>query len=406
MPTAATTNTVDFPADEAFLKLRDIIMMPKNKVSLEILKIWYTDEDAKVLTAGPFRAVQIDQFTIEEYSKLTDIPEETVKETFERLCHRGVLFWFIDYKDEKKKKYMIPPLFPGLVEYYLISPNNSIDERRRFLKKFHNLQEMGFTLGADSDFSVFRVVPALKPGLDKRLIPVGEALETEKSQILAYQDVEQIIKAAGKYENNIAILPCTCRTMAMMQKTAPDCDASVENCMTFGAPARFSVEEGIGRYVTEEECMEILKRAEKEGLIHCTQNTTDKHGFICKCCTCCCGIFKTAIEDNLMGLFQKSDYVPVVEHDTCNKCKKCIKVCSFNALMYHMGENEDKSDDRVIVREDICIGCGVCASNCPTEAIYLKKAHDQQPAGSFVEAILKMMNGQKKYDLETPVINA
>lgn len=74
--------------------------------------------------------------------------------------------------------------------------------------------------------------------------------------------------------------------------------------------------------------------------------------------------------------------------------------------MYHMGEKEDKSQDRVLIREDVCIGCGVCASNCPTEAIYLKKVHDQQPAGSFVEAVMKMMNEQKQYNLASPVINA
>ena len=391
--------------EAAYLRLRDIIMMPKNKVALDILKLWYTEEDAQILAAGPFKTVQMDQHTIEEYASQTGISEATIKETFERLSHRGLLFWFVDKRNGDKKKYMIPPLFPGLVEYYLISPHNSIDERREFIKKFHNLQELGFTIGADSAFSVFRVVPALKPGLDKRLIPVGKALEKEKSQILAYQDVKQIIHAAGKKENNIAILPCTCRTMAMMQKKSPDCEASVENCMTFGAPAHYSVAEGIGRYVTEEECLKILERAEKEGLIHCTQNTTDKHGFICNCCTCCCGIFSTAIENNLMGLFQKSDYVPVIDPDACTKCKKCLKYCNFNALMYHMGEKEDKSEDRVVVREDQCIGCGVCASNCPSEAIYLKKIRDQQPASSFVEAVMRMMSEQKRHNLEDPVIN-
>jgi Na+-translocating ferredoxin:NAD+ oxidoreductase subunit B len=231
-------------------------------------------------------------------------------------------------------------------------------------------------------------------------VQVDKTLEPEKSKILAYQDVESIIRAASKYENNIAILPCTCRTMAMMNKSHPECNASVENCMVFGAPARFSVEEGIGRYVGVEECMDILKRAEKEGLIHCTQNTADKHGFICNCCACCCGIFSTAIEHNLMGLFQESDFVPVIDHEKCNVCRKCIKACSFHALMYHMGEKEDKSQDRIIVREDVCIGCGVCASNCPTGAINLKKVRDNQPAGSFIEAVMRMMAGQKKYTFQ------
>ena len=123
-------------AEDAFLKLRDIIMMPKNKMSMDILKIWYTDEDAKVLTAGPFQMVMASRFTIEDYAKKSGLPEEVVRETFERLARRGVLFYYVSKRDGKKK-YMIPPLFPGLVDYFIINKNISIDERRKFVKKFH-----------------------------------------------------------------------------------------------------------------------------------------------------------------------------------------------------------------------------------------------------------------------------
>ncbi len=384
-------------AEEAFLYLRDVIMMPKSKISMDVLKMWYTDNDALILAAGPFTMVQMDRYTVEEYAAKTGIPREMVQEAFDRLCHRGSLFWHIDHKDEGKKKYMIPPLFPGLIEYFIISPHNSIDERRAFLKKLDKLEEEGFSFAMESGFSIFRVVPARKPEPGARVIQVDQRLEPEKSQVLAYQDVEKIIAAAGEREDNIAILPCTCRTMAMLKKTSPECKASVNNCMVFGAPARFSVEEGIGYYVTKEECLEILKQAEKEGLIHCTQNTYDKQGFICNCCACCCGIISTAIKYNTMSMFQESDYVPLVDHDTCNKCRKCVNYCAFHALMYKSGEKEDKSDDRVIVREDVCIGCGVCASNCPTGAITMKKIHDNKPAGSFIEGVMRMMNEKKEY---------
>jgi len=42
----------EIEADEAFRKLRDILMMPKSKSSIDVLKIWYTPEDIKVLMAG------------------------------------------------------------------------------------------------------------------------------------------------------------------------------------------------------------------------------------------------------------------------------------------------------------------------------------------------------------------
>lgn len=387
---------VDNGADAAYKKLRDIIMMPKNKVALDVLKIWYRPEDAEVLTAGPFKSVGMDRFTIEDYAKKSKLPEERVRETFERLARRGVLFYYVSRKDGKKK-YMIPPLFPGLVEYFIINKNVSIDERRKFVKMFHsNPQDAMNLLGAVSgtDFTVFRVVPSTKPTATSRLIEIDETLQVDKQQVLTYQDIEKVVREAGQYENNIAVLPCTCRTMSMMLKTSPECERTVDNCLVFGVPARYIVDEGIGRYITPEETLEILKQAEKEGCVHITQNTVDRQGFICNCCTCCCGILSTAIKYNYWDIFQKSDYVPVIEIEKCIRCKKCVNICPFFALMYKAGEKEDKSEDVIVVREDICVGCGVCAANCPKDAINLKRVRDDKPAKTFIEAVMKMMQAK------------
>ena len=138
----------DTEAEQAFRQLRDILMMPKTKTSLDILKIWYTGEDVKLLTAG-FKTIGMDRYTIEEYSKRTKIPEEKVRETFERLVHRGVLFYYVSRKSGKKK-YIIPPLFPGLVEFFIINRNVSIDERRKFVKMFHENPQNWLLIGFSS----------------------------------------------------------------------------------------------------------------------------------------------------------------------------------------------------------------------------------------------------------------
>ncbi len=385
----------DIEAEDGFRKLRDILMMPKSKSSIDILKIWYTPEDIKVLMAGPFKIIGRDRYTIEDYAEKANLPVELVRETFERLAHRGVLFYYVSRKDGTKK-YMIPPLFPGLVEYFIINPNVNIDERRKFVERFHGDPEFTGILSRKSDFSVFRIIPTLKPGTDSRLIQVGEKLEVDKSQVFTYQDVEKIVKEAGKLENNIAVLPCTCRSMSMMLKTNPECKRTVTNCLTFGIPARYTVEQGIGHYINVDETLEILRQAEKEGLVHLSQNTVDRHGFICNCCECCCGILSTAKKYNLPSMFQKSDYVPVFNMKTCKHCKKCVRICPFYAISYITGEKEDKSDDKIQLREDICIGCGLCASNCPSESIALKKVRDVKPADSFIEAVTKMMTSIKK----------
>lgn len=368
-------------------------MLPKMKLSDEILRIWYKPEEAELLAKG-FKTVLMDRYTVKKYAEKFGIEEAKIKEIFDRLARRGLLFYYFSLKDGAKK-YYLPPIMPGLIEYYIVNKNNSIDERREFIKKFTTMEEEGLVgMSMDSKFSIFRIIPGTKPNPKERLIEVNQHLEVDKSQVLAYQDIEKIIRNAGKIENNIAILPCTCRTIAMMKKSSPDCQAPVEVCMCFGAPARYTVEEGIGEYATIEEAIDVLKLAEKHGLIHLSQNTYDKQGFICNCCSCCCGVIGSAIKMNNMNLFTNSDYVPVLDLDKCKKCKKCVNLCSFHALSYIVGDSEDKSKDKILLRENVCIGCGICASNCPTGAINLKKVRHSEPANSFMDAAMKMLQGR------------
>lgn len=383
-------------AEQAYKKYRDILMLPKSKFALDLLKIWYNEEDIQILTAGPFKSVFLDRYTIEEYAKKTGIPEDKVRESFNRCASRGVLFYYISRKDGKKK-FMLYPLFPGILEYYLVNKNVSLDERRKLIKMFEKDEQMALNLFAQiSNFTIFRVVPGLNPPANERLIEINQTLQADKTQILPYQDVEQIVREAGKIKNNIAVLPCMCRTESMMMKRTPECERTVDNCFVFGIPSKFIVEEGIGRYVSVEEALTILRQAEKEGLIHNTQNTIDKQGFICNCCSCCCGVFRLILKYHYWDILQKSDYLPVIDNEKCKKCRICVDICPLYALTYNVGDSEDKSQDFISVRENLCIGCGLCASNCPHGFISLKKVRDNEPAKDFLDALTKMMMGLKK----------
>lgn len=56
--------------------------------------------------------------------------------------------------------------------------------------------------------------------------------------------------------------------------------------------------------------------------------------------------------------------VPLVDHDKCIGCKKCVDFCKFNALAY---------SKKLIVFEDICHSCGGCMLVCPEDALDKKK---------------------------------
>lgn len=66
--------------------------------------------------------------------------------------------------------------------------------------------------------------------------------------------------------------------------------------------------------------------------------------------------------------------IPIIERDKClgtRACDFCIMFCSKNAL-------KDGGNDRLAIDADKCDICGVCASICPTGAIQIPNATDEQ----------------------------
>jgi hypothetical protein len=53
---------------------------------------------------------------------------------------------------------------------------------------------------------------------------------------------------------------------------------------------------GFGRRISAEEAIEILERANREGLVHLTENHSGKVNVICNCCSDCCMFFCSIYE--------------------------------------------------------------------------------------------------------------
>lgn len=58
-------------------------------------------------------------------------------------------------------------------------------------------------------------------------------------------------------------------------------------------------------------------------------------------------------------------YVPQIDYDKCNSCRKCVDFCQYNALAIIL--------DKVMVFPEICHSCGGCKIVCPRDAISEEK---------------------------------
>ena len=91
---------------------------------------------------------------------------------------------------------------------------------------------------------------------------------------------------------------------------------------------RLHCRDGKGRYIDEAEVMEILQRAEDNGLVHQITNIDgeDKIFAICNCCVCSCYALRTSQLFNTPNM-SRSAYIARVNTENCVACGQCVEYC-------------------------------------------------------------------------------
>ncbi len=241
--------------------------------------------------------------------------------------------------------YALPPFVPGIFEFQFMR-GTSTDKDRRLAKLIYNYKEaVDSTQGPPKiTFPTERVITI------DRAVKAGNKIHT-------YDQMSTYIE---KYDP-ISVSTCFCRHEAQLIDENDTCGKPNDVCMQFGQGAQFVIEKGMGRKVSKEEAVEVLKRSEEAGLVHCSSNRQEID-FVCNCCADHCMILKTALVQPKPGLALNSGFQPLFDADRCTACETCIDNCPGTALT--LGEN-----DVPVVNLDRCFGCGVCATGCPSEAV-------------------------------------
>lgn len=276
--------------------------------------------------------------TLEAFSQRTGIELQRAGEMLERMARKGQIFRI---RRGEETLYSAASFVPGIWEYQL----GSLDRELAEMVEQYFDQALGKVL-TTGKIPVFRV------------LPVDENLSMEM-QVMPYDRVKEIVRS----QKTIALADCLCRKERRL--TGHGCNHIDDVCLLFSHMARFYVENKMARFITPEEAVDVLDRAEKDGLVHSPINARNPMG-MCNCCGCCCGLLRGINHLKLpASKVVRSDFFCTCDEDACSGCGVCEERCQVMAIQL--------KDDVARVDRDRCIGCGLCVSTCPTEALRLAR---------------------------------
>jgi len=217
-----------------------------------------------------------------------------------------------------------------------------------------------------------------------RVVPVSQSIAAGM-RTMPYEVAEEIINRQSK----IVVSPCICRREHRL--VGQGCDKPLESCLAFGSGAYFYEENKLGRSISREEALEILKAGLEAGLVLQPGNS-QKPSNICLCCGCCCQVLKNLKTLDRPALAVHSNYVAEVREEACTGCGVCQERCQMDAITV---------EETARVNPDRCIGCGLCVPTCPTEAMALRaKDADARyvPPANVVETYMNIARERGQLD--------
>jgi len=316
-------------------------------VEIRILKHLFTSKEAKI-------ALHLNIFP-EPVERIHDRVKKTnqtvtikkVEEILDRLVMKGSILY-----DEKegKKLYSYASFALGMHEF-------QVD---RLTKEFYESCQEYFQ-------GEFRKEINLTNIPQFRVVPLEKSVSIEH-YVATYDDIRDIImKTDGQY----GVLNCICKQGKDLIGQKCQTTDIRETCIIIPSTTsvvkqsikRF-IKSGSMRLITKEETLEILKRAEDEGLVLQPSNS-QKPFVVCCCCGDCCAVLTSAKRFPKPAEIFATNYYAEVNHELCSGCEICVTRCQMEAPTILNGKSS--------INLDRCIGCGLCVTTCTSKAITLRK---------------------------------
>ena len=271
-----------------------------------------TDDEADVAIAAGLRKVRTAGWLAKKVGK----PVEEVEKLAKHLAWIGVFRCTYD-KELGEDVYFMQIFAPGIMEM-LVNNQELLDTH----------PEVGRAFEEYTRIRMQTMSPLIPDGYGlMRVIPVESAIK----DLPGVSDYEKLSYYLNKYDT-FCVSPCSCR--ASRSSINDGCGHLAEEmCVQMGKGAEHYIRTGRARQISREEALEIITRAEENGLMHDIPNIEEagESAAICNCCSCACFGLRVGLMFGARDAI-RSNFQAEVDEAKCVACAQCVEVCPANAL--------------------------------------------------------------------------
>ncbi|MEG1276196.1 MAG: 4Fe-4S binding protein, partial [Ruthenibacterium sp.] len=222
------------------------------------------------------------------------------------------------YRNEAKEEVFFVQIFaPGILEM-MVNNSAQVEKYPQIAKAFEEYTRV----------RIASMAPMLPLGSAMmRVIPIEQAIAGDTKAV----PYEQLSHYLERYDV-FSVSDCSCRRSRRI--LGQGCGhLETDMCIQMGTGAEYYIRTGRAREITREEAMEIMQKAEENGLMHQMPNIEGlgESAAICNCCSCSCFAMRVA---TMFGSYDsiRSNYVSKVDKEKCVACGQCVENCPTNAL--------------------------------------------------------------------------
>ena len=271
-----------------------------------------SDDEADIAIAAGLRKERTAEYLAKKVGKTVT----EIQPSLDNLVEYGI-FRRVYSEEYGEDTYFMQIFAPGILEMMV---NNK--------KLLQDHPEVGRAFEEYTRLRMEMMGPLLPEGYGlMRVVPVEDAIK----DIPGVSPYEKLSYYLDKYDT-FSVSPCSCRSSRT--SIGDGCGhLDEEMCIQMGKGAEHYIRTGRARQITREEALEIIHRAEENGLMHDIPNIEElgDSSAICNCCSCACFGLRAGLMFGARDAI-RSNFVAEIDEAKCVACAQCVETCPGNAL--------------------------------------------------------------------------